>query len=159
MNRGRDRADDFAGRVLAVHTRHRLKMGLIRRVRLPGVPGIDAYPVHLPVPQHFLLTDDGDIVFRLTGGGAGVAADAGIQVDRHRPGIPLVLDRRIKRFRRLRLLREPGIFTELLKRAAAHRIIRFNHLMLLGRGEGIMLTVGRSCSPAACHSPAIERSR
>ena len=41
-------------------------------------------------------TDDRDVVFRLAADDAGVAPDAGIEVDRHAPGMTLVRPFRIK---------------------------------------------------------------
>ena len=53
----------------------------------PEVP-VDADPGHLAAVEHVFLADDRDIVLGLAGQRAGVAADAGVQVDRHAPGVP-----------------------------------------------------------------------
>ena len=58
MVRRTDRADELAGRVLAVHARHRLD------VRLGGigaslVVAVDADPVHLAAAADLVLADDG----------------------------------------------------------------------------------------------------
>src|SRR5262249_52313333 len=74
--RGRaDGADQFAGRVLALHARHRLEIRLgILAVAL--VVGVNAQPVHVTAPIDLLLAHDRYIVFRLAGDDAVVAADA-----------------------------------------------------------------------------------
>ena len=51
----------------------------------PCVVAVDAQPVHLAAAQHLVLADDRDVVLRLAGDDAGVAADAGVEVDRHAP--------------------------------------------------------------------------
>ncbi len=72
---GVHRADDLAGRVLAMHARHRLErdIGLVGRSRIVAV---DAQPVHLAAGEHLVLADDRHVVFRLAGDDAGLAADA-----------------------------------------------------------------------------------
>ena len=52
---------------------------------------IDADPVHLARGEDLVAADDRDVVLGLAGGDAGAAADAGIQVDRHAPGVALAL--------------------------------------------------------------------
>src|SRR5690606_37409272 len=81
---GAHRADEFAGRVLAVHAGHRLEG---RLAALRQLVGVDADPVHLAPAGDLLLAHHRDVVLRLAGCGAGVAADAGVQVDAHRPGV------------------------------------------------------------------------
>ena len=91
---GVDRADVFAGRRLAVHTRERLHdhLGILERSR---VVAVDADPVHLAALVDVLLADGGDVVLRLAGDDAGAAAGALVEVDRHRPLVVLaaVVDR------------------------------------------------------------------
>ncbi len=82
---GTDGADDLARRPLAVLAQDRLQQH-VRCLRAAFVVAIDAQPVHLALMDHLLLADDGDVVFRHAGDDAGVAADAGIQVDAHAPG-------------------------------------------------------------------------
>ena len=84
MHRGADRADQLARRLLAVHAGHRLEqraaLGAGRRL-----VAVDADPVHLAAGGDLLAADDRDVVLGLAGDGAGVAADAGVEVDRHAP--------------------------------------------------------------------------
>src|SRR5262249_33166425 len=85
VHRGLDRANVFARRILAVHARHRLEVILFRLLRWAANVAIDPQPVHLPPEAHLLLADDGNVVFRLAGDHAGLAAHAGGQVDDHAP--------------------------------------------------------------------------
>src|SRR4029453_16164560 len=66
---------------------------------LAAVVAVDADPVHLTPAQHFLFPDPRDVVFRLATDDAGVAADAGIDVDRHPPLVALVFEVGIQRDR------------------------------------------------------------
>ena len=94
MDRGRDRADRLARRVLAMHAGHRRKAG-------PAVDDIivDAQPMHVAAFGDFLRARRRHIVLGLAGDDAGVAADAGRGVDRHRPFVGVVVVRRIERRR------------------------------------------------------------
>ena len=83
---GGDGADELARRVLAVHAGDRL----VKRARVGRVPlevAVHADPVHGVAARDLVLSDDGDVVLRLAGHDAGVAAGAGVQVDRHAPGV------------------------------------------------------------------------
>src|SRR5271166_3185291 len=86
VDRRFDRADDLAGRLLAMHAGYGLKMGA-RLLCLAFVVAIDADPMHFASAQYFLLADHRNVVLRLAGDRAGAAAGAGIEVDAHRPGI------------------------------------------------------------------------
>ncbi len=57
----------------------------------PDVIAVHADPVHLAAAQHLILADHRNVVLRLAGDHAGVAAGAGRQVDRHAPLIALVV--------------------------------------------------------------------
>ena len=57
----------------------------LRSLGAAVVVAIDAQPVHLALADHLLLADHRDVVLRLAGDDAGVAADAGVQVDAHGP--------------------------------------------------------------------------
>ena len=85
---GAHRADDFAGSVLALHAGHGLEVCL-GIVAVALIVGVDANPVHVAAEDGLLLADDGDVVLRLAGDHAVVAADARVQVDRHAPGVGL----------------------------------------------------------------------
>src|SRR6185369_7926012 len=88
VHRRTNRADHFAGSVLALLAGHRLEVGLgIGAVTLEI--SIHAQPVHVPPEHSLLLADDGDIVLRLASDNAVVAAHAGIHVDGHAPGVRL----------------------------------------------------------------------
>ena len=77
---------------------------LVGRVGFAFVIAIDAQPVHFALMHHLLLADDGNVVLGLAGDDAGVAADAGVQIDTHRPS------RRPLRFPaiKMRFLFSPG---------------------------------------------------
>jgi len=96
VDRGGDRANDLAGSVLAAHTEDRL-MECLRIIEIAPAVGVDAQPVHFPAARDLFFSDDGNVVFRLAGDDAGVAADAGIQVDGHAPGVAGVLETGIER--------------------------------------------------------------
>ena len=118
MHGGVHRADDLAWRILAMHARHRFETSP-RIVRRAGVIPVDAQPMHDAVVEHLILADDRNVVFRLTGDGAGLAADTGIEIDRHRPGIARILVRRVQRLVVFFLLREiAGSFES--RRATLH---------------------------------------
>src|SRR5262249_50311107 len=106
---GLGRADVLAGRLLAVHARHRLEVELGGGLRRPGAVVVDAEPVHLPPPSYLLLAHHGDVVLRLAGDHAGAAADAGRQVDGHAPavfGVGIGVIHRERRAGVARLLRQ-----------------------------------------------------
>ena len=79
-----------------MHARDRLMVGL-RIVRASFIIAVDAKPMHLPAAGHFGFADYRNIVFRLAGNDAGVAADAGIHVDGHAPGVAFIFEAWIKR--------------------------------------------------------------
>src|SRR5262245_7494348 len=88
LGRG-DRAHLLAGRVLALLAGDRLvdDVGIVGRALEVAV---DADPVHLAVAGDLGPADDGDVVLRLAGDHARVAADARAEVDRHAPAVTLV---------------------------------------------------------------------
>src|SRR5215469_10871491 len=87
---GLHRADQLAGRVLALHAGHRLVVNL-GIVEAAVVVAVDTQPVHGPAAAHLVFAHHGDIVFRLASHDAGAASRAGVEVDRHAPGIAFVL--------------------------------------------------------------------
>src|SRR5205823_4240961 len=108
------------------------------------VVGIDADPVHVAADDDLLFADDGDVVLRLAGKHAVVAAHAGVEVDRHAPGVVffVVGIRLVERevFRRLVFLREVGLFAVFLERGFADQramaaVGRVHRLIALGGGE------------------------
>ena len=80
-----NRTDCFAGRLLAMHAQHRLKVA-IGRSGASLVLAVDAQPVHLSLVNHLLFADNGNIVLGLAGDNASIATNAGVQVDTDRPG-------------------------------------------------------------------------
>src|SRR5579871_235392 len=137
------RADQFAGRVLTLHAGHRLKVrpGM---VAVALVVGVDTQPVHVPPAHNLLFPHDGDVVLRLAGHDAVVAAHAAIHVDRHAPGIVLlgIIVVRIQRqfARHLLFLRELRLFLVFLKAGFTHlrtavAVRRVHRLVALGRGQ------------------------
>src|SRR5580658_6460944 len=80
------RADDFTGRVFALHAGHGLEERL-RIVAIAFVVGVDANPVHVAADVDLLFADDGNVVLGLAGDHAVVAADTFVEIDRHAPGI------------------------------------------------------------------------
>ena len=83
---GVHRAHHLTGRVLAMHARHRLERD-IRRIGRARVVAVDAQPMHRPPGHHLIPADHRHVVFGLAGDDAGLATDAGIELDRHRPGM------------------------------------------------------------------------
>ena len=99
--------NQLAGRVLALHAWHRLMIHL-GIVQLAFVIAIDANPVHLPAAQHFVLTHHRTVIFGLARDDAGVAADAGVDVDGHAPGVAFIFEAWIElRLAFLRVLPSP----------------------------------------------------
>ena len=93
---GADRADDLARRRLALLTHHRQELRtlfrkLLRELRTFAPVALDSEPVHRLTRDEALLAHDGQIVFRIAGRGAGVAARAGIEIDDHGPLVGSVL--------------------------------------------------------------------
>src|SRR5205807_8563789 len=90
-----------AGCFLRMHAGERLEERSFGFVFVAFVIGVDAYPMQLAAARDLFLADDGDVVFRLAGNYACVAADATVQVDRHAPRIAktliLVIEILIKR--------------------------------------------------------------
>ena len=88
-------ADLLARRILALHAWHRLEHDFRIARGLAGEVPIDPQPMHLAVSRDLVLADNRHVVLALAGDHAGVAADAGIQVDRHPPLVALSVGLRI----------------------------------------------------------------
>ena len=86
-----DGTNEFARRVFAMHARHRLMIEL-RLVRRPGIIVVDANPMHLAARAHLVFADDRNVIFGLAGNRAGIAADAGVEIDHHAPGVAGILE-------------------------------------------------------------------
>ena len=78
------------GAVLAVLARHRLEVDVGVGRRPPRSSGRSAASASRARPGP-APPDDRDVVLGVAGRDAGVAADAGVEVDRHPPGVPLAL--------------------------------------------------------------------
>ena len=76
--------DVLAGSLFTVHAQHRLEEAL-GRLGLSFEISINAQPMHLALVEHLSFADYGNVVFRLTGDDASVAADTAIQIDTHGP--------------------------------------------------------------------------
>ena len=89
VNRCRHRANLFARCRFAVHAGDRLlnDVGVIelRILLVPLEVAIDPQPVHFAAVEDLLATDNGDVVFALTGDHTSVAANALGQIDCHAP--------------------------------------------------------------------------
>src|SRR5271170_8101228 len=96
VHRRADGADDFAGRVFAVHAEHRLviRFGIINAA---AEIGVHADPVHRAALHHLFLADHRNIIFGLAGDDAGVAAHALVQVHGQAPGVTFGFEAGIKR--------------------------------------------------------------
>src|SRR5205823_3951294 len=135
------RADQLAGGGLAVHAGDRLEV----RAGLCGVAGVvavDADPVHLAPGDDLHLADDRDVVLGLAGDRASGAADAGVQVDRHAPGVAVVGVLGVERGLRARLqpverAEEVRVGAELLDRPALDDVATLHAGVVLRAGERI----------------------
>ena len=126
MDGGSHRANLLAGRIFALLAGHGLEVRL-GRIQIAFVVGIDAQPLHVAAGLHLVPADDGDVVFRIAADDAGIAADAGVHVDRHAPGVLVVAPvgehaRRPGRDLRalLFVVREVRILLELVHRGVAN---------------------------------------
>ena len=59
-------------------------------VRRTGMVGVDTNPMHLATTRDLIFSDNRNVVFSLTGNRAGIATDAGVEIDDHSPGITVV---------------------------------------------------------------------
>src|SRR4030095_15233887 len=84
-------ADLLAGSVLAVHAGNGLEDDLRAAGGLAGEVPVDPDPVHLAPLRDLDLADNRHVVLALAGRHARVAADAGVQVDRHPPLVALIV--------------------------------------------------------------------
>ncbi len=159
MHRGADGTDDLARCLLAMLAQHRLEQH-VWCVWGAFVVAVDPQPVHLPLVDHLLLADDRDVVLGHAGDDAGVAADAGVQVDAHAPGgragwLAVV------QFRVVRLFaQEVRIGLEGGQRAVTNELARIgeDRVVVLGAGQGVaalgLAQRRRSCVDGA--GPAVS---
>ena len=104
-------------------------------VRLALEVAVDADPVHLAAARHLVLAHDRDVVLGLAGDHAGVAADAGVQVDGHAPLVagvlPLLPERHQRRVVDAQVVDEVGVLAVLLE-VPSRTSARHAALALLG---------------------------
>ena len=135
VHRGAHRANLLAGRVLAVLADHGLEVRA-RRGQIALEIGVDAQPLHVAADAHLLLAHHRNIVLGITAHDAGIAARAAVHVDRHGPGVGLVVrpvgeQRRIagRRVVAFALVREIRIGLELVERGVADDAARTERLI------------------------------
>ena len=114
---------------------------------------VDSQPVHFATAQNLLLADDRDVIFRLAGDDTGIATDARIQIDRHPPGVALVLVRRVERepFPVTHMLGKAGMVTVVFERGRADQVAAFEIVMQLRVGES-------HASDPSCAVPGCRRT-
>ena len=117
-----------------MHARHRLECDC-RRLGGAAVVAVDAQPVHLAAGEHLLLADHRDVVLRLAGGDAGLTPDAGIEVDRHRPGRARIRHLGIERLSRLWPFQKTWVVAKPGQCALAHQVAAGDAVVSLHRGE------------------------
>ena len=123
MGGRRHRANHFTGRLFALLAKDRLKIRAVGFTQIVTREiSVDPEPVHFAASLDLLLADHRDVIFRLAGYDARIAADAGIQVDGHSPFVILFVllfitlrSRFVERFRSLvMLVADRRIFFEFL---------------------------------------------
>src|SRR5215471_21255354 len=134
MGSRRNRANDFAGSILAVHAQDRLEKGAWIG-GFSNMVAIDANPMHLAPIHYLLLAYNRDVVFGLASNHTSIATHTCIQVDRHPPLVAVriviahIQRRRIERILEL-ALGETGVLLVLLERgmpddmAPLHRVLK-----------------------------------
>ena len=177
MHGGIHRADHLAGGQLTLLAGHRFEgdLGVLGNLTVAiaakgpgrdapiGIIPVDADPVHLAAADHLVPADDRNVVLRLAGDDAGLAAGAGVEVDRHSPLVQTVeFGRRIegiaardlRRLFRQRLFRgflvvgrtvrleadrrdECRVALELVDIGLANDLAALHRPVLLGVGEGL----------------------
>src|ERR1019366_3483083 len=154
MDRGADRTNHFARRVLALLTRNRL---VVNR-RISGatlVVHIHPQPLHLSATHGLLLAYDGDIVLRLASHDAGFAANARVHVDGHAPlqlrVLVVVVERHFRRGRLDSFVREVGVLDEVLQGRFADDVTVTERLGTIGQvGMVDVLKALRVGEPVSC---------
>src|SRR5206468_4234337 len=98
---------------------------------------VDAYPVHLPAARYLDSAHNGYVVFSLARDHTGIATDAGVQVDRHAPGVPRTREPGIQRqiARRLGLARKAGIALIFRDRARPDQAAVLHAVVVLRAGR------------------------
>ncbi len=159
VHRGSHRADLLAGGVLTLLAGNRLekRWGIEKRLIVAGrivrrrpnrlfVIAVDTDPVHFAAAHHLILADHGDVVLRLAGDHASVAAIAFVQVDGHRPLVSAVGEFRLPVVERQFLERRFGmlvgkirILAILRERAGGQDLPAFHAEVILRASERIIL--------------------
>ena len=155
VDRGRDRADGLARRMLALHAWHRRKAGLAVDQII-----VDPQPMHIAPGRDLVGADDRHIVFRLAGDDACVAADARAVVDHHRPRIGVVVVGRIKCRRIGSRLRQSGHRPRQLgQRQPRLQILGFAFELEEMLGQQDVLVAAGAARPDIVDGPRRLRSR
>src|SRR3954468_20574470 len=148
----RHRADLLAGGVLALLAGHRLEHDL-RLLGRAGEVAVHAQPVHLAAAAHLLVADDGYVVLALAGDHAGVAAGAGIEVDRHAPLLAFLVavllpERRLALRGLDHLGGEVRLVAPFPQGGLAHDLAPFHGAAILGLGDLVQPARGLEPGPA-----------
>ena len=121
--------------------------------------------MHVTAAVHLFFADHGNIVFRLAGDHAGVAAIAAIEINDHGPLVAVVGKLRLSFVERQLLRREFGMFVGkirilavLLERGGRKDLAAFHVEVILRASERIIVTRfpddagGRRCGPKRARS-------
>ena len=115
---------------------------------------VNAHPLHhAPAPDLF-FADDRDVIFRLTGEDAGIAADARIKVNRHSPFVAVVFKRRIHRsvvFVVLAFFARFDFRLQIINLENAQQVAPFHIEMSLSRRDGHLFAGFRDVARAEIH--------
>ena len=87
------RTDRFTGSIIAMLAKHGQEDGFFHAVGV--MVTLYTQPCHFAPFDDTLFTDNADVVFRITGSGAGVAPDTSIEIHHHGPSIGIMIVGRI----------------------------------------------------------------
>ena len=129
---------------MLAHHRHRDHLEGFLPVIGAREPAVDADPGHVAAAADLVLADDGDVVLGAAGDEAGIAADAGIQIDRETP-LEIAGERGIRvdgnglgEFA-IHLGGEVRLLPELLERPLAGDVAPLHVLVLLRAGKDVCI--------------------
>jgi hypothetical protein len=139
MNRGGDRTDDLAWGIFTMHAKDGLEVRF-GAFEFSLVIVVDSQPVHFASARDLSFADNRNIVLGLARNHTGVAAYAGIQINRHAPGMAFIRVLRVQgmAFRGVPLDLQPiPIF---LQRFGAQKISTHQIVMELGAGKRVAVS-------------------
>ena len=123
---------------------------------------VDADPVHLAAAHHLVFADHRNIVLRLAGHHASVAAVATVQIDRHAPGITRVSKFLVKRIFLGRFLvpfvRERRILLVFLQRPGRQNLPAFHVEVILRTRQRIIIAGLADFAPGGDHNASELRT-